>query len=92
MNKTDLINAVADAAQLSKAEAQRAVDGVTAAIAAALKNGNSVSLVGFGTFETGQRAERTGRNPKTGEAITIAAAKTVKFKPGKHLKDTVNGR
>ncbi len=90
MNKTELVNAVADAADLSKADAARAVDAVTDSIAAAMKSGDSVSLVGFGTFSVKKRAARTGRNPRTGEAIQIAAANVPSFKAGKGLKDTVN--
>ena len=91
MNKTELIAAVAQSASLSKTDAERALTALTSTIEGALANGDSVAITGFGTFAVGERAERTGRNPKTGEAITIAAAKTPKFKAGKGLKDAVNG-
>ena len=81
---------VAEAADISKAAAGRAVDAVFDGITASMKNGNSVTLVGFGTFSVGDRAARSGRNPRTGETIQIAAAKTPKFKAGKALKDAVN--
>ena len=90
MNKSELIEAVASAADLSKAEAGRAVDATFDAIARSLKKGDKVSLVGFGTFEVRKRAARTGRNPKTGETIKIKASKVPAFKAGKGLKDTVN--
>lgn len=90
MNKNDLVQAVADEANLSKAEAGRAIDAVVSAIGNTLKQGGSVSLVGFGTFLVRERAARTGRNPRTGEEITIAAAKNPVFKAGKALKDAVN--
>ena len=90
MNKTDLIDAVAEAAALSKADAGRAVDAVFDSVAGALKAGDKVSLVGFGTFLVRERAARQGRNPKTGETITIAAGKSPAFKAGKGLKDAVN--
>lgn len=90
MNKTELIDAVADAANLSKADATRAVDAVTQAVTAALKQGDSVTLVGFGTFLVRERAARTGRNPQTKETIAIAASKAPAFKPGKALKDALN--
>jgi DNA-binding protein HU-beta len=90
MNKTELIDGVAAAADLSKAEAGRAVDAVIAEITKALKKGDAVTLVGFGTFQVRERAERTGRNPKTGDTIKIAASKNPAFKAGKALKDAVN--
>jgi DNA-binding protein HU-beta len=90
MNKSELIDAIASHANLTKADAGRALDGLTKTIESALKAGDSVALVGFGTFEIKERAERQGRNPQTGAAITIAAAKTPSFKPGKGLKDAVN--
>ncbi len=90
MNKTDLIDAVADATGLSKADAGRAVDAVLDSITGALKKGGKVSLVGFGTFLVRARAARQGRNPKTGETIKIAAGKSPAFKAGKALKDAVN--
>lgn len=90
MNKTDLIEAVAENADLSKADAARAVDAVIASITKALKSGDSVTVVGFGTFQVRERAARTGRNPKTGDAIKIDASKNPAFKAGKALKDAVN--
>lgn len=90
MNKGDLVGAVATAANLTNAQAESAVKGVLDAIGSALKNGDSVQIVGFGTFGVGARAARVGRNPKTGEAIKIAASKTIKFSAGKSLKDSVN--
>ena len=90
MNKSDLIDAIAESAGLSKADAGRALDGVVDAITSALKAGQSVSLVGFGTFAVRDRAARTGRNPRTGETINIAASKNPAFKAGKALKDAVN--
>ena len=89
MNKTELIDAVAAAADLPKASAGRAVDAIIDNIAKALKEGQQVSLVGFGTFTVKERAARTGRNPKTGETIEIKAARTPTFKAGKALKDAV---
>jgi len=90
MNKTELIDAVAEAAALTKAESSRAVDAVVAAVTKALKDGDAVTLVGFGTFQVRDRAARTGRNPKTGDTIKIAASKNPSFKAGKALKDAVN--
>lgn len=90
MNKGELVDAVASAAGLSRAEATKAVDGVLDAIQGTLANGGSVSLVGFGTFSVKARAARTGRNPRTGEAIRIKASKVPGFKAGKGLKDAVN--
>ncbi|CAN5684940.1 HU family DNA-binding protein [soil metagenome] len=90
MNKNDLVEAVASETSLSKADAGRAVDAVVAAITGALKRGDSVSLIGFGTFDVRARAARTGRNPRTGEEIKIAASKNPAFKAGKALKDAVN--
>lgn len=90
MNKADLIDAVADAADISKAAAARAVDGMVNAISGALAGGDQVSLVGFGTFSVKERAARQGRNPQTGASINIAAAKIPSFKAGKALKDAVN--
>ena len=91
MNKNDLVAAVAQATGTSKADAAKAVDGVFDAIAGALKNGDGVQLVGFGSFSVANRAARQGRNPRTGETIQIAASKQPKFKAGKALKDAVNG-
>ncbi len=90
MNKSELIDAVANAASLSKADSSRAVDGVIAAVTEALKSGDQVTVVGFGTFLVRQRAARSGRNPRTGQAIQIAASNAPAFKPGKALKDAVN--
>ncbi|PJK12948.1 DNA-binding protein HU [Lysobacteraceae bacterium NML120232] len=90
MNKADLIDAIAQHANLSKADAGRALDGFISAISAALAAGDNVAIAGFGSFEVRERAERTGRNPKTGEALTIAASKAPAFKAGKALKDAVN--
>ena len=91
MNKSDLINAIAEHANLTKADAGRALEGLLNSIETALKAGEPVALIGFGTFVVKERAERTGRNPQTGQEITIAAAKVPSFKPGKGLKDAVNG-
>jgi len=90
MNKSDLIEAIAKSTGLSKADAGRALDATTASVTKALKKGQSVSLVGFGTFAVKKRAARTGRNPRTGETIKIKASKTPSFKAGKALKDAVN--
>lgn len=90
MNKNDLVAAVADSADLSKADATKAVDSVFESITSALKSGTEVRLVGFGTFAVTERAQSEGRNPRTGEKITIPASKQPKFKPGKALKDAVN--
>ena len=90
MNKNDLVQAVADEANLSKADAARAVDAVLSSVGKALKQGDAVTLVGFGTFQVKERAARTGRNPRTGEEIVIAASKNPVFKAGKALKDAVN--
>ncbi len=90
MNKSELIDAIAEAADLSKASAGRALDAVVDSITGALKADDSVSLVGFGTFSVKERAARTGRNPQTGQPIQIAAAKIPSFKAGKALKDACN--
>lgn len=90
MTKADLVNAIAEQAGLSKADAEKALKAFTGAVTQALKADEKVSLVGFGTFSVGQRAERTGKNPQTGAKIKIAAAKSPKFKAGKALKDAVN--
>ncbi|PGS48871.1 DNA-binding protein [Bacillus sp. AFS041924] len=89
MNKTDLINAVAEAGELTKKQATLAVDAVFESILGALQNGDKVQLIGFGNFEVRERAARKGRNPQTGEEIEIAASKVPAFKPGKALKDAV---
>ncbi len=90
MNKNDLISAVADTADLSKADAGKAVDSVLDQITGALKKGGEVRLVGFGTFSVAKRKATTGRNPQTGATIQIPASKQPKFKAGKALKDAVN--
>jgi DNA-binding protein HU-beta len=90
MNKADFIGAVAGAAELSKADAGRAIDAVIEVVKKALKKGDSVSLVGFGTFQVRKRAARQGRNPRTGQTIKIKASKIPSFKAGKALKDAVN--
>ena len=90
MNKTDLIEHIAADADISKAAATRALESALDTITAALKKGDAVSLVGFGTFEVSQREERSGRNPATGAAITIKASKAPKFRAGKALKDALN--
>jgi len=90
VNKSELIDAVAVSADLPKASATRAVEAVLEHITSALKAGDSVALVGFGSFVVKSREARTGRNPKTGEAIAIAASKVPGFKPGKALKDELN--
>ena len=89
MNKSELIEAIAQEAGISKAAAAKALDATTNAVTNALKNGDTVTLVGFGTFYVGERAECQGRNPKTGAPLTIAAAKTPKFRAGKALKDAL---
>ncbi|KAF0225742.1 MAG: DNA-binding protein [Rhodospirillaceae bacterium] len=91
MNKNDLVTAVAEVSGLTKADAAKAVDGVFDAITGALKSGDEVRLVGFGSFSVAQRAASGGRNPRTGEKIQIAASKPPKFSVGKGLKDAVNG-
>ncbi len=90
MNKSELVDAIADAADLSKASAGRALDAAVDAVASALGNGDQVSLVGFGTFSVKHRAARAGRNPQTGAEIQIKAANVPSFKAGKALKDAVN--
>lgn len=92
MNKSELIEQIATSADISKAKAGAALDAVTESITGALKSGDSVSLVGFGTFAVKDRAARQGRNPQTGATIQIAAAKVPGFKAGKALKDAVNNR
>ena len=92
MNKSDLVNAVADASGLTKADSAKAVEGTFDAITGALKSGGDVRLVGFGTFSVANRKASTGRNPRTGEPMQIKASKQPKFKAGKALKDAVNNR
>ena len=89
MNKSELIDAVALSADLSKSSAGRAVDAVLDAVMTSLKNGETLSLTGFGSFYTTQREARAGRNPRTGQAVEIKAAKLPKFRAGKFLKDAV---
>jgi DNA-binding protein HU-beta len=90
VNKTDLIEHIAKHADISKAAAGRALESMLGAVTTTLKKGGSVSLVGFGTFAVTKRAGRTGRNPRTGKAITIEEAQVPKFRPGKGLKDALN--
>ena len=90
MNKSELIESIAKNADMSKADATRALEATVDTIKKALKKGDSVALVGFGTFSVGKRAARTGRNPRTGEPIKIKAAKVPKFSAGKGLKDALN--
>lgn len=90
MNKSELIDAIADSADISKAAAGRALDAAIEAVKKALKKNDMVTLVGFGTFYVGKRAARTGRNPRTGDSIKIKAAKVPKFRAGKGLKDAIN--
>ena len=90
MNKTELIDAIAKEADLTKAEAGKALDAITTSITAALKGGDTVPLIGFGTFKVSQRAARIGRNPQTGKELKIAARKAPAFTAGKALKDAVN--
>ena len=90
VNKSELVEVIAQEAEISKAAAGRALDAAVEAIKQALKKNQDVTLVGFGTFSVGKRAARTGRNPRTGDTIKIDAAKVPKFRPGKALKDAVN--
>lgn len=90
MNKSELIEAIAQAADVPKAQASRVLDAMTSVVGDALAQGRQVSLVGFGTFMVRERPARSGRNPRTGETIKIAASKTPAFKAGKALKDRVN--
>lgn len=92
MNKTELVEAIAKEAGLTKKDAAAAVDAYASVVTKALKKKEKVQLIGFGTFETAKRSARTGRNPQTGKAIKIAASVAPKFKPGKALKDAVNGK
>ena len=90
MNKTELVAAMAERAEISKKDAEAALKAFTDVVAEELKKGEKIQLVGFGTFEVSERAARTGRNPQTGEEMTIAASKAPKFKAGKALKDSIN--
>jgi DNA-binding protein HU-beta len=92
MNKAELIDIIAKQADISKATAGRALDAAVGAIKTSLQDGNKVTLVGFGTFDVSERKARTGRNPRTGAALKIKAAKVPKFRPGKTLKDAVAGK
>ncbi|MBQ8946101.1 MAG: HU family DNA-binding protein [Lachnospiraceae bacterium] len=91
MNKTELVDAIAKQAGLSKKDSEAAVKAFTDVVGKALKKGDKVQLVGFGTFEVSKRPARTGRNPQTGAEMKIKASKAPKFKAGKALKDLVNG-
>ena len=91
MNKSELIASIATGADISKADAERALNATISTITSELANGGDIALVGFGTFKVSDRAARTGRNPQTGETIQIAAAKVPSFKAGKALKDACNG-
>ncbi len=90
MNKSELIEKMAQGADMTKADAERALNSLVSTVTSELANGGDVSLVGFGTFKVNDRAARTGRNPQTGETIQIAAAKVPAFKAGKAIKDAVN--
>ena len=90
MNKVELIAAISEAAGLTKKDAEKALKAFTDVVAEELKNGGKVQVVGFGTFEVSERAEREGRNPQSGEVMKIAASKAPKFKAGKALKDMIN--
>lgn len=90
MNKTELIDAISKSADITKIDAAKALSGMISAISGSLAKGDSVTLIGFGTFSVTERAARTGRNPSTGKEIKIAAKKVAKFKPGKPLSDSVN--
>jgi DNA-binding protein HU-beta len=90
VNKADMIEHIAQSAEISKLAAERAVDALVAAVKSSLKKGQMVTLVGFGSFYVGQRAARTGRNPRTGAPLKIAAAHVPKFRAGKALKDAIN--
>lgn len=91
MNKTELVAAVAEKAGISKSDAEKALSAFTSVVTKELKNGERIQLVGFGTFETAKRKAREGKNPQTGEKISITSSLLPKFKPGKSLKDAVNG-
>ena len=90
MNKTELVAAIAEKAELSKADSEKALNALIETVEGALKKGDKVQLVGFGTFEVSKRAARKGHNPRTGETLKIKASKTPKFKAGKAFKDALN--
>jgi DNA-binding protein HU-beta len=90
MNKTELVAAIAEKAQITRKDADAALKAFTDVVSDELKKGEKIQLVGFGTFEVSERPAREGRNPRTGETMTIAASKQPKFKPGKALKDAIN--
>lgn len=90
MNKTELVAAIAEKAELSKKDAEKALKAFTEVVGEELKKGEKIQVVGFGTFEVSERASREGRNPQTGETMTIKASKSPKFKAGKALKDSLN--
>jgi DNA-binding protein HU-beta len=90
MNRSDLVEQIAQSAEISKSAAERAVDALIGAVKATLRKDEMVTLVGFGTFYAGKRAARTGRNPQTGAALEIKAARLPKFRAGKALKDAIN--
>lgn len=90
MNKTELVATIAEKAEISKKDAERALNAFTDTVSDALREGDKIQLVGFGTFEVSERAERTGRNPQSGETMVIPASKIPKFKAGKALKDVIN--
>jgi DNA-binding protein HU-beta len=90
VNKGDLIEQIARAAEISKSAAERSIDALVAAVKSSLRKGDTVTLVGFGTFYAGKRAARTGRNPRTGAELKISAARLPKFRAGKALKDAIN--
>ena len=92
MNKTELVAAISEKTELTKKDSEKALKALIDVVAEELKKGEKVQLVGFGTFEVSERAERTGRNPQTGKEMTIPASKAPKFKAGKALKDMVNGK
>ncbi|MDA3808660.1 MAG: HU family DNA-binding protein [Thiomicrorhabdus sp.] len=91
MNKFELVSSIAETAGLTKADAAKALDATVASITGAMTKGDSVAIIGFGTFKVGDRAARTGRNPQTGAEMQIPAARVPKFTAGKALKDSVNG-
>lgn len=91
MSKAELVKKIAEQSSLTHAQAEQALNAFISVVTTSLKEGDDVVLTGFGTFATGERAERQGRNPKTGEPITIAARNVVRFKPGKLLKDEIGG-